>query len=156
MPTSVVVGPDGYVYVGELKGFPFRPGSSHVWRIDPDAEGASCSVNMPSDACTVYQSGLTAIQDIDFSTPRSDWLYVLELAADGVLAFEAGFETGEFPPAVLLEISNIGRRLGERALSSLRASSPSPAVSRSGGTAGSTSPTRVFAEFGGRLLNVTR
>ncbi len=29
---------------------------------------------------------------------------MLELAADGVLAFEAGFETGEFPDAVLLEL----------------------------------------------------
>ena len=33
-----------------------------------------------------------------------------EFAADGVLAFEEGFETGVFPPAVLLEVSNKKRR----------------------------------------------
>ena len=37
-------------------------------------------------------------------------LYVYELAKDGVLAFEAGFETGEFPPAVLLEVGKHGQR----------------------------------------------
>ena len=34
---------------------------------------------------------------------------MLELAKDGVLAFEAGFETGEFPPAVLLKVGRHGR-----------------------------------------------
>jgi hypothetical protein len=103
VPTSVTIGPDGAIYVGELKGFPFRPGSSKVWRIDPRADGARCSVTSPSRWCTPYARGLTAIQDIAFS-PRGHKLHVLELAKDGVLAFEAGFETGEFPPAVLLEL----------------------------------------------------
>ena len=35
VPTTVTIGPDGAIYVGELKGFPFRPGTSNVWRIDP-------------------------------------------------------------------------------------------------------------------------
>ena len=34
---------------------------------------------------------------------------MLELAEGGVLAFEGGFETGEFPPAVLLKTSSHGR-----------------------------------------------
>ena len=34
---------------------------------------------------------------------------MLELAKDGALAFEGGFETGEFPPAVLLKTSSHGR-----------------------------------------------
>ena len=34
-----------------------------------------------------------------------------EIAEDGWLAFEAGFETGEFPPAVLLEVK--GNKLRE-------------------------------------------
>jgi hypothetical protein len=33
VPTSVAIGPDGYAYVGELKGFPFTPGTSRVWRV---------------------------------------------------------------------------------------------------------------------------
>ena len=108
VPTSIAVGPDGAVYVGELKGFPFRPGSSHVWRIAPGADGAFCSVNTPDPACTVHADELTAIQDIALGAAGR--LYVYELAADGVLAFEEGFETGEFPPAVLLEVRGRNRR----------------------------------------------
>jgi hypothetical protein len=108
VPTSVTIGPDGAIYVGTLNGFPFRPGAARVWRIDPRANGVLCSVNTPSHGCKVYARGLTAIQDIAFG-PKDHKLYVLELAKDGVLAFEAGFETGEFPPAVLLKVSRHGR-----------------------------------------------
>ena len=107
VPTTVTIGPDGAIYVGELKGFPFRPGTSNVWRIDPNATGVLCSVNTPSQGCSVYRSGFTGIQDIAFGPDKK--LYVLELAEGGVLAFEGGFETGEFPPAVLLKTSSHGR-----------------------------------------------
>lgn len=112
VPTGVTVGPDGWVYVGELKGFPFRPGSSRIWRINPNADGALCSAAGSSGGCSPYQSGFTAIQDIAFDARghgSQRALYVYELAADGVLAFEEGFETGNFPPAVLLEVKH-GRR----------------------------------------------
>ena len=108
MPTSVTIGADGWAYVGELKGFPFRPGSSHVWRVDPNASGAVCSVVTPDPACSIHASDLTAIQDIAFD-PRDSTLYVYELARDGVLAFEEGLETGEFPPAVLLRVTGTER-----------------------------------------------
>ena len=135
VPTSVTIGPDGAIYVGELKGFPFRPGSSHVWRIEADAAGAFCSVNTPADDCTVYKKNLTAIQDIDFNL-NSGRLYVYELAADGVLAFEAGLDTGDFPPAVLIEIGKTGH--GKKRRRELAAaSSRSPAASPSPRTAGS-------------------
>jgi hypothetical protein len=103
VPTTVTVGPDGFAYVGELKGFPFRPETSHVWRVDPDAEDAWCSVATPDPACTVYADGFTGIQDIAFN-PNNGRLYVYELAAEGVLAFEEGFVTGVFPDAVLLKV----------------------------------------------------
>jgi hypothetical protein len=111
VPTTVTVGPDGAFYVGELKGFPFRPGSSNIWRIKPWADGATCSVNTPDPtrACRLYSSGFTAIQDIAFD--RWGRLYVYQLAEGGVLAFEAGLpgEDGsppaaELPPAVLLQV----------------------------------------------------
>ncbi len=47
VPTTVTFGPGGDIYVGQLKGFPFRPGTSNVWRIDADAADAWCSVNDP-------------------------------------------------------------------------------------------------------------
>jgi hypothetical protein len=103
VPTTVTVGRDGYAYVGELKGFPFRPGTSHVWRVDPRAKGATCTPGVRSRQCRVYRSGLTAIQDIAFD--RRGNLFVYELAKDGVLAFEAGLAPGgTFPPAVLLKL----------------------------------------------------
>ena len=145
VPTSVTFGPGGDIYVGQLKGFPFRPGTSNVWRIDADAADAWCSVNTPSEECTVYASGLTAIQDIAFA-PGGSRLYVLELAAEGVLAFEAGLETGEFPPAVLLEIR--GSRTRELAAGQL--SQPGGIAVHSTGNIYVTDG--VFT--GGRLLRV--
>ena len=108
VPTSIAVTRDG-IYVGELKGFPFRPGSSNVYRIDRGARGVTCGPTEPDPRCEVAIDDLTAIQDmaIDRATGRT---YVYQLAADGTLAFEEGFETGEFPPAVLLEIKPDGFR----------------------------------------------
>jgi len=103
VPTSVAIGPGGDAYVGELKGFPFRPGTSHVWRVDPYGQDAWCSVRTPDPSCSVYRDGFTAIEDIAFNR-HNGRLYVYELAADGVLAFEEGFESGEFPDAVLLKV----------------------------------------------------
>jgi hypothetical protein len=103
VPTSITLGPGGSVFVGELKGFPFRPGTSRVWKLDPDLEDALCSVNTPDPDCTTAWSGLTSIQDIYYSA-QTGTLYVYELAKDGTLAYEEGFETGAFPPAVLLEV----------------------------------------------------
>ena len=108
VPTSVAIGPDGWAYVGELKGFPFRPGTSHVWRVNPYDEDAWCSLRTPESDCTVYAEGFTAIHDLAFNT-HNGFLYVYELAAGGVLAYEEGFDTGDFPPAVLLKVKKYQR-----------------------------------------------
>jgi hypothetical protein len=108
VPTTVTIGADGWLYVGELQGFPFRPGTSHVWRIDPDAAGVVCSVEDPDPGCSIHGANFTAIQDIAFGRHDRS-LYVYELAAEGVLAFEEGFATGEFPSAVLLKVKG-GKR----------------------------------------------
>jgi hypothetical protein len=119
VPTGVTVGADGMIYVGELKGFPFRPRSSRIYRIDPNAEGARCAASGSSGGCSLYRSGFTAIQDIALDPAGVDRaLYVYELAKGGVFEFEAGFETGEFPPAVLLRVSgNSSRELAKGLLS---------------------------------------
>ena len=36
VPTSVVRGPDGALYVSQLTGFPFLQGAANIWRIDGD------------------------------------------------------------------------------------------------------------------------
>ena len=102
VPTSIAIGPDGYAYVGQLVGFPGRPGSAHIWRVNPWADGATCSVWRRTRDCKVWKSGFTSIVDLAFGPHGT--LYVYEIAKDGWLAFEEGFTTGVFPPAVLLEV----------------------------------------------------
>ena len=104
VPTTVAIGPDGWAYVGQLVGFPGTPGTAHIWRVNPNAEDAVCSVEVSDPNCSVWKSGFTSIFDIAFD-PHNRTLYVYEIAEDGWPAFEAGFEPdGEFPPAVLLKV----------------------------------------------------
>jgi hypothetical protein len=105
VPTTVTIGPDGFAYVGELKGFPFRTHSSRIWRINPNADGAQCTAGASSGGCHFYAKGFTSIQDIAFNK-HTGALYVLELAKDGTFAFEDGLATGVFPDAVLLKLSH--------------------------------------------------
>jgi len=95
-------------YVGELKGFPFHTNSSRIWRINPNADGAQCKAGASTGGCRFYAKGFTAIQDIAFNK-HTGALYVLELAKDGVFAFEAALEGAgavPFPDAVLLKVSH--------------------------------------------------
>jgi hypothetical protein len=103
VPTSIAIGRDGWAYVGQLMGFPGRPGSAHIWRINPNAEGALCDAKHTTRNCKVWKSGFTSIIDLAFN-PKNGTLYVYEIARAGWLKFEEGFKTGNFPPAVLLEV----------------------------------------------------
>jgi hypothetical protein len=103
VPTSIAIR-GGWAYVGQLMGFPGRPGSAHVWRIDPNAHDALCDVKHRTHDCRVWKSHFTSIMDLAFD-PRNGTLYVYEIARRGWLAFEAGFAPGgTFPKAVLLEV----------------------------------------------------
>ncbi len=75
MPTSVAIGPDGWYYVGELKGFPAPAGESRIWRVAPWASSADCG---HSDDCQlVFDGGFTSIIDLAFGP--DGLLYVVEL-----------------------------------------------------------------------------
>jgi hypothetical protein len=87
VPTTVAIGPDGFWYVGELKGFPFRPGSSNIWRIAPWARGATCDADT-SDGCSLWKTGFTAIVGMEFG--RDGSLYVAEMVKNGLAAFFLG------------------------------------------------------------------
>ena len=71
VPTSVVVGPDGAYYVGQLTGFPFPPGGASVFRV------------VPGEDCAISASGFTNIMDLGFAADGS--LYVLEIAKDSLI-----------------------------------------------------------------------
>ena len=71
VPTSVAVGPDGALYVGELVGVPSPVGSAVVYRL------------VPGNAPTVFASGFSAITDVAFN--RAGQLLVLEFDTLGLL-----------------------------------------------------------------------
>jgi hypothetical protein len=110
VPTSVTIGPDGAWYVAELRGFPFTPGKSRVWRVDPKARGVQCG---SSSLCRVYRDGFTSVIDLDFGDDR---LYVLEIAKQGLLAVEV---FGAPPIGALWAVE--GRRKSELARGTLLA-----------------------------------
>ena len=85
VPTSVAIGPDGAYYVGELTGFPFTPGFSRIWRVEPGTRHADCAT---SSACSIVADDLTAIIDLQFGPDGA--LYVAQLDDAGVGAFEEG------------------------------------------------------------------
>jgi hypothetical protein len=62
--TSVAIGPDGWIYAGELKGFPAPTGESRVWRIRPNAENVQCGKR--PGRCEVALDGFTSIIDLAF------------------------------------------------------------------------------------------
>lgn len=70
VPTTVVRGPDGAYYVGELSGAPFAAGAARVYRLVPGGEP------------TVVLEGFKTIVDMAFGSDGS--LYVLEHATGPV------------------------------------------------------------------------
>jgi hypothetical protein len=87
VPTSVAVGPDGALYVGELTGVPFREGLARIWRIAPPGKPA------------VYASGFTNISDLAFDGKN---MLVLEIAARGLSDAKS--------PGALVELTPKGSR----------------------------------------------
>jgi hypothetical protein len=70
VPTSVAVGPDGALYVGELTGWPYDVGKARIWRV------------VPGRKPTIYATGFTTISGLAFDGKD---LLVLELASKGLL-----------------------------------------------------------------------
>lgn len=66
VPTTVVDGKDGWLYVGELTGFPFPVGGANVYRVSPDG-----------GLMQTYASGFTNIIALAFDAWHR--LYVLEV-----------------------------------------------------------------------------
>jgi len=87
VPTSVVVGPDGAYYIGELSGVPFTAGAARVYRL------------VPGGAPTVFLEGFKTIIDLDFGPDGN--LYVLQHATGPV------FFSG---PGELIRVTPTGAR----------------------------------------------
>jgi hypothetical protein len=70
VPTSIVKGPDGAYYIGELSGVPFTAGAARIYRM------------LPGEAPTIFLTGFKTIIDLAFGPDGS--LYVLEHASGPV------------------------------------------------------------------------
>jgi DNA-binding beta-propeller fold protein YncE len=72
VPTGVVQGPDGFLYMTQLTGFPFPVGAANLFRVDPH-----------SGEATVFASGFTNLMDLAFDAEGTLW--VLEIDHDSLL-----------------------------------------------------------------------
>jgi hypothetical protein len=72
VPTSVAIGPDDALYVGQLTGFPFLPGAASVWRVEQGGEP------------TKFAEGFTNIIGIAFGP--DDTLWVAEIFHNSMLS----------------------------------------------------------------------
>jgi hypothetical protein len=88
VPTTVVRGPGGDLYVGQLTGFPFPIGGARVYRIENGGDPV------------IYADGFTNIIDIAFGKDGS--LYVLEIAHNSLLA--------ENPEGAVIKVDPSGAR----------------------------------------------
>jgi hypothetical protein len=90
VPTAVAVGPDGALYVSELRGVPSDPGTADIYRV------------VPGRAPTLWASGLTAVTAIAFD----GWgrLLATEYSVGGLLAPPT-------TPGALVEISRNGSQV---------------------------------------------
>jgi hypothetical protein len=73
VPTGVVRGPDGAIYVSQLTGFPFPIGGARIFRIDPR-----------TGVVKTYATGFTNAMDLAFG--RDGTLYVLEIRHASLLS----------------------------------------------------------------------
>jgi sugar lactone lactonase YvrE len=88
VPTSVVLGPDGALYVGELTGFPYPTGGARIYRI------------VPGGSPRIFLKGFTNVIDIAFDGEGN--LYVLEIAHNSLRS--------DAPFGELLRVSPSGER----------------------------------------------
>jgi hypothetical protein len=77
VPTSVVVGPDGAYYVGELTGVPFVDASANIYRVVP---GDAPRLFLIGDACDQYREGTRTDLVLGLTRPTS-----LVVGPDGAL-----------------------------------------------------------------------
>lgn len=108
--TSVTVGPDGAVYLGELRGFPGTPGTSGIWRVEPGATDALCRPNRPTKgSCTLFTDGLTSV--VALEAGRGGAIYAAELSKMSWLAAE--FEVPGAEVGAVVRVSPDGTKMRE-------------------------------------------
>lgn len=85
VPTCVATGPDGALYVGELLGGYYTPGTARVWRV------------VPGHAPQVWRSGFSAINGCGFD--RAGNFYATEFQSGGLAADSPAGDVVKVTPA---------------------------------------------------------
>jgi hypothetical protein len=107
--TSVAMGPNGGVYIGELRGFPGTPGTAEIWRVKPGAHHAICRPARPNQGnCQRFADGLTSIVGLD--TGRSGAVFASELSKKSWLALEAQPPVEGAEIGAVIRIGQAGKR----------------------------------------------
>ena len=105
--TSVVVGPDGALYVGELTGIPYPDGFANVVRIaDPTAVPGFNGV-IPSGVPQTYASGFSQIQSLAFDAQGD--MYVLDYV-NSANVYDPTQNPANLPPSQLIKVAPDGTR----------------------------------------------
>ena len=85
--TSVAVGRDGAIYLGELRGFPGTPETSQIWRVRPGAKDAICRpANPQKGKCRRVADGLTSVVALEVGQRGA--IYAAELSKMSWFAME--------------------------------------------------------------------
>jgi phospholipase/lecithinase/hemolysin len=107
VPTSITVGPDGALYVGELTGIPYPDGYASVIRIADPTATTGYDGTTPSGVPQVYASGFTQIQSVGFDA-KGD-MYVLEYVNANTV-YDPTQSVTSLPPSLLIKVAPDGVR----------------------------------------------
>jgi hypothetical protein len=106
-PTSVTVGPDGALYIGELSGLPYPEGYARILRVANPEETTGFDGRIPSGVVETYASGFSQINGLSFDGGGN--LYVLEYV-NGSNIYNPLLTPGELPPSQLIRVAPDGTR----------------------------------------------
>ncbi len=107
VPTSITVGPDGALYVGELTGIPYPDGYASVIRIANPTITTGFDGTTPSGVPQVYASGFSQIQSVGFDA-KGD-MYVLEYVNSNAV-YDPTQSVTSLPPSLLIKVAPDGVR----------------------------------------------
>ncbi len=106
-PTSVTVGPDGALYIGELSGLPYPEGYARVLRVADTGATTGFDGQIASGVVETYASGFSQINGLSFDSAGN--LYVLEYV-NGSNVYDPTQSPDSLPPSQLIRVAPNGVR----------------------------------------------
>ena len=107
VPTSVALGPDGALYVGEFTALPYPEGYARVLRIEDPKAVTGFNGTIPSGVPQTYASGFSQINGLSFDGQGN--LYVLEYV-NGASIYDPTRTPDSLPPSQVTRVAPDGVR----------------------------------------------